>query len=90
MNVYKPCGWDTMTPEEKSDHHMNLGGHLLYHRKRYYFKDDPEVSDFEYDGMEKNYEYVCSLGGFESIIKDMVGYKESEETEALIANRRYL
>ncbi len=58
-------------------HHEKLGKRLLRRRYEYYVLDDPKISDFEYDFIERKYENMCEDLGLESVVKDMVGYNEN-------------
>lgn len=65
--------YQSLTNEERIDHYHTLSKRILCHRYRYYVLDTPELSDFEYDCLEKYYEAVCVDVGLPSVVKDMVG-----------------
>ncbi len=53
-----------------------LNTELIYAKYRYYKLDDPELSDSEYDKMEKEYEMLAKELGVPPVAVDMVGYNE--------------
>lgn len=67
--------WDC-TPEERLAYFYKLADRIAYHKKVYYTAQHPELTDVEYDYMERLYEAVAKDLGLEPEATNQVGYKE--------------
>lgn len=75
----KTCGICINNKETKS-YLDTIEDRLLEARYRYYILDQPTLSDFEYDYLERYYEDLCSEEGVSSILKlNGVGFDTSNK-----------
>ena len=71
-------GWDKTlaTVQEKREHLDSLTKNILRYRYAYYVLDDPLISDWEYDHLERYYEKLAHELGAVPAATNMVGWKE--------------
>ena len=57
----------------------NLKEKIDYHNKKYYEDDDPEIEDWEYDSLKREYEFLCSA--YPELLNEIyrIGGKASEK-----------
>lgn len=74
-----------LTKEEVIEYLGKLYDRLLEHRYRYYVLDDPALSDFVYDYMEKEYNRLAQEHGVK--LMDMVDFDPDDPLAAEAKNR---
>lgn len=58
----------------KRQRFVELGWKLLEHKCWYYMFQDPKVTDYQYDMLEKEYEALASELGLEPSVSNMVDF----------------
>lgn len=72
---------------DKSARYVQLSWELLEHKFRYYVLDNPEIQDFEYDMLEKEYDSLAEELGLPKSASDMVGFNEDRWSCRLVRDR---
>ena len=72
---------------DNSDHKKvaELSWKILRAKYHYYIKDNPIMSDYEYDMMEREYDNLCNNLGIKPTASDMVGFDIKRPSCQLVA-----
>jgi NAD-dependent DNA ligase len=80
-----PYKWEEMSTDEKNSYLDTLGDRLLKRRYEYYILNLSEISDGEYDCIEKFYERLCNEYNRHPVT-DMVGFDYNKFNAQSIAD----
>lgn len=67
--------------------YIKLGWTLLEHKYRYYVKNNPVISDYEYDMLEKKYDALAEELGLPKSASDMVDFNTSRHSCQLVMDK---
>jgi hypothetical protein len=72
---------------DKEKRWIKLGWQILEAKHRYYNLDAPELSDYDYDLMEREYDTLSKELGFEPSAANMVGFNNTKPSAVLAADK---